>query len=66
MQAPSHAAALTLQTFHTEAAAVASAAVSSFMSGGVTECINTDIHYSGVKDYVASATNLLGAVRSVQ
>ena len=51
-----------LQGFHSEAAAVASAAVSSFMSGGVAECINTDIHYSGVVDYVASATNVFGSV----
>ena len=51
-----------LQGFHSEAAAVASAAVSSFMSAGVAECINTDIHYSGVVDYVASATNVFGSV----
>ena len=51
-----------LQGFHTEASAIASAAASSFISSGVAECINTDVHYSGAADYVASATNLLGAV----
>jgi len=51
-----------LQGFHSEAAAVAAAAASSFITSGVMECINTDKRYTGVADYVASATNLLGAV----
>ena len=62
-RAPSRTVGHTLlQGFQSEAAAVASAAVTSFVSGGVAECINTDIHYSGVIHYVASATNVLGAV----
>ena len=45
-----------------EAAEVAAAAISSFRASGVMEAINRDIGYTGVRDYVASATNLLGAV----
>lgn len=48
--------------FEVEATAIASAAVTSFQRGGVMEAINTDIGYTGVRDYVASACNLFGVV----
>jgi hypothetical protein len=54
--------ALTAGGFSAEAEAVAAAAVQSFQARGVMEAINRDIGYSGVKDYVASACNVLGAV----
>jgi hypothetical protein len=54
------------QGFHSEAAAIAAVAVSSFVASGVAECVNTDIRYSGAADYVASATNVLGAVRAAR
>jgi hypothetical protein len=49
--------------FEQEAGEVAEAAVGSFQRGGVMECVNAQLGYHGVKDYVASAENLLGAVR---
>lgn len=54
--------ALTAGGFGAEAEAVAAAAVQSFQARGVTEAINRDIDYAGVRDYVASACNVLGAV----
>jgi hypothetical protein len=54
--------ALEAHGFSAEATAIARAAVASFQSGGVMECVNADLLYHGVRDYVASATNLLGAV----
>lgn len=54
--------ALAQNGFASEAAAIAAAAVASFQAGGVMEAINRNIGYTGVKDYVASATNLLGVV----
>lgn len=56
--------ALAENGFVAEATAIATAAVASFQAGGVMEAINRDIGYTGVKDYVASATNLLGVVES--
>jgi len=54
--------ALTLNGFDAEAAQIAAAAIASFQKGGVMEAINRDIGYTGVRDYVASACNVLGAV----
>jgi hypothetical protein len=54
--------ALAENGYAAEAAAVASAAVASFQAGGVMEAINRDIGYAGVRDYVASASNLFGVV----
>ena len=54
--------ALDSHGFIREAAGIAAAAVQSFQAGGVMECINRDLGYHGVKDYVASAANLLGVV----
>ena len=48
--------------FAEEARGVAAAAVASFRAGGVMECINRDKAYAGVRDYVASAANVFGAV----
>ncbi len=45
-----------------EAKGVAAAALSSFRAGGVNEAINRDLNYVGVRDYVASAANVLGAI----
>jgi len=56
--------ALALNNFTEEAAGIASAAVASFQAGGVMECVNALIGYHGVRDYVASATNLLAVVRA--
>ena len=55
---------LTLNGFDQEAAGVAAAAVASFQAAGVMECVNAPLAYHGVRDYVASATNLLGVVRA--
>ena len=54
--------ALQQNGFSAEATEVAEAAIASFKAGGVMEAINRPIGYAGVRDYVASATNLLGAV----
>jgi len=54
--------ALAQNGFGAEAAQVAAAAVASFQRGGVMEAINRDVGYAGVRDYVASACNVLGAV----
>lgn len=54
--------AMQLNGFGTQATEVAEAAIASFKAGGVMEAINRPIGYVGVRDYVASATNLLGAV----
>jgi hypothetical protein len=54
--------ALQQQGFSQEAAEVAAAAVGSFRRGGVMEAINRPLGYAGVRDYVASAANLLGVV----
>ena len=54
--------ALAAGGFSAEAEAVAAAAVQSFQARGVMEAINRDRGYTGVKDYVASACNVLGAV----
>ena len=48
--------------FAAEAREVAEAAVASFRARGVMEAINRNVSYAGVRDYVASACNLLGAV----
>jgi len=53
-----------LAAWPAEAQAVAAAAVASFRVGGVMECINRDSSYAGVRDYVASATNVLGALEA--
>jgi hypothetical protein len=55
-------AALEAGGFRSEAAGIAVEVVLSFQKGGVMECINQDLGYHGVKDYVASATNFLGVV----
>ena len=54
--------ALSAGGFGAEAVQVAEAAVASFERSGVMEAINRDIGYAGVKDYVASACNVFGAV----
>ena len=51
-----------LYGFGAQATEIAEAAIASFKAGGVMEAINRPIGYAGVRDYVASATNLLGAV----
>jgi VIT1/CCC1 family predicted Fe2+/Mn2+ transporter len=56
--------ALQANGFGGEAAGIASAAVASFQAGGVMECVNAPLGYHGVRDYVASATNLLGVVEA--
>ena len=56
--------ALQASGFAAEARGIASAAVASFQSGGVNECVNAPLNYHGVRDYVASATNLLGVVEA--
>lgn len=56
--------ALQANGFGSEAAGIASAAVASFQAGGVMECVNAPLDYHGVRDYVASATNLLGVVQA--
>ena len=48
--------------FTATASAIANATINSFMEGGVMECINRPLNYHGVRDYVASATNLFGAI----
>lgn len=54
--------ALVAGGFDAEAGEIAAAVVRSFQARGVSEAINRDIHYAGVRDYVASACNVLGAV----
>jgi hypothetical protein len=56
--------ALANEGFMTEAVAIAESAIASFQAIGVMECINKNISYHGVNDYVASATNLFGVVTS--
>jgi hypothetical protein len=53
---------LALNGHAAEATEVAEAAIASFQAGGVMEAINRVIGYTGVRDYVASATNLLGVL----
>ena len=48
--------------FVDEASQVVEAVITSFQTGGVMEAINRDVGYEGVRDYVASACNVLGAV----
>jgi hypothetical protein len=55
--------ALELTGHLAEAQAVAAATLTSFRAGGVMECINRDLKYTGVRDYVASAANVLGVIR---
>jgi len=54
--------ALELTGHGAEAQGVAEATLASFRAGGVMECINRDKDYAGVRDYVASAANVLGVV----
>ena len=54
--------ALVANHFTAEAVAIAAAAISSFQTGGIMEAINRDMNYTGVRDYVASACNVLGAL----
>ena len=54
--------ALAAGGFRDAASAVARSTVASFRNSGIWEAINRPIGYTGVRDYVASATNLLGVV----
>lgn len=48
------------------AAGVLQDALASFTAGGVMECVNDLIKYTGVRDYVASGTNALAALQYLQ
>lgn len=58
--------ALELTGYADDAKGVAAATLASFRAGGVNECINRDLNYVGVRDYVASAANVFGAVEPAQ
>lgn len=57
---------LLARTGHADVAAAAlAAAVANFQSEGVMEAVNIPIGYAGVRDYVATAANVLGAEREM-
>jgi len=57
--------ALVASGFGREAQAAAAAAVASFRAFGVNEAVNSAVDYVGVTDYIASATNVLGALKPI-